>query len=45
MNVEVVVTEIQDGPTPTVAGNGFLKVDGVPIYEMKGFGVRLVASS
>ena len=45
VDVEVVVTEIQDGPTPTVAGNGFLKVDGIPIYEMKGFGVRLVASS
>ena len=42
-DVEVVVTEIQDGPTPTVAGSGFLKVDGIPIYEMKNFGVRLVA--
>ena len=43
VDVEVVVTEIQDGPTPTVAGSGFLKVDGIPIYEMKDFGVRLVA--
>ena len=42
VEVEVVVTEIQDGPSPTVAGNGFLKVDGIPIYEMKDFGVRLV---
>ena len=42
VDVEVVVTEIQDGPTPTVAGSGFLKVDGIPIYEMKDFGVRLV---
>ena len=42
VEVEVVVTEIQDGPTPTVAGSGFLKVDGIPIYEMKDFGVRLV---
>jgi 3-hydroxymyristoyl/3-hydroxydecanoyl-(acyl carrier protein) dehydratase len=42
VEVEVVVTEIQDGPTPTVVGNGFLKVDGIPIYEMKDFGVRLV---
>ena len=42
VEVEVVVTEVQDGPTPTVVGNGFLKVDGIPIYEMKDFGVRLV---
>ena len=45
VDVEVVVTEIQDGPTPTVAGSGFLKVDGIPIYEMKDFGVRLVATA
>ena len=43
VDVEVVVTEMQDGPTPTVVGCGFLKVDGIPIYEMKDFGVRLVA--
>jgi 3-hydroxymyristoyl/3-hydroxydecanoyl-(acyl carrier protein) dehydratase len=43
VEVEVVVTEMQDGPTPTVVGCGFLKVDGIPIYEMKDFGVRLVA--
>ena len=42
VEVEVVVTGIEDGPTPTVAGSGFLKVDGIPIYEMKNFGVRLV---
>ena len=45
VDVEVVVTEIQDGPTPTVAGSGFLKVDGMPIYEMKDVGVRLVPSA
>ena len=43
VEVEVVVSEIQDGPTPTVAGNGFLMVDGIPIYEMKDFAVRLEA--
>ena len=42
VEVEVVVTDIQDGPTPTVTGRGFLKVDGIPIYEMKDIGVRLV---
>lgn len=45
VDVEVVVTEIQDGPTPTVVGSGFLKVDGIPVYEMKDVGVRLVPSA
>ena len=43
VEVEVVVTGIQDGSAPTVTGSGFLKVDGIPIYEMKDFAVRLVA--
>ena len=43
VEVEIVVTGIQDGSTPTVSGSGFLKVDGIPIYEMKDFAVRLVA--
>ena len=42
VEVEVVVTELQDGPSPTIAGSGFLKVDGIPIYEMTDVGVRLV---
>ena len=42
VEVEVVVAEIQDGSTPSVAGSGFLAVDGIPIYEMNNFGVRLV---
>ena len=43
VDVEVVVTHLQDGPTPSVSGNGFLKVDGIPIYELQDVGVRLVA--
>ena len=45
VEVEVVVTGVEDGPAPTVSGSGFLKVDGIPIYEMKDVGVRLVTSS
>ena len=45
VDVEIVVTGLQDGPTPTVAGSGFLKVDGIPIYEMRDLGVRLVPSA
>ena len=45
VDVEVVLTEIQDGQTPTVVGSGFLKVDGIPVYEMKDVGLRLVPSA
>jgi len=36
------VTKIQDIPIPTIQANGFLKVDGLYIYEMQDFGIRLV---
>jgi acyl transferase domain-containing protein/3-hydroxymyristoyl/3-hydroxydecanoyl-(acyl carrier protein) dehydratase len=42
VEVDAVVTEIRDDPTPTIVGNGFLKVDGRPIYEMRDFGISLV---
>ena len=45
VEVDVVVTHIEDGPTPMVSGSGFLKVDGIPIYEMQDIGVRLVTTS
>ena len=41
VEVEAVITEIRDGQAPTVIGNGFLKVDGLPIYEMQDFGIAL----
>jgi hypothetical protein len=40
--VDVTVTGIQNGPTPAITGDGFLSVDGIPIYEVRDFGVRLV---
>ncbi len=42
IEVEAMVTEIQERPVPTMYANGFLKVDGLYIYEMKNFGVELV---
>jgi PfaB family protein len=42
IEIEAVVTKIQDIPIPTIKANGFLKVDGLYIYEMQDFGIRLV---
>ncbi len=42
VQVEAVITHRQDQPQPTLVGSGFLQVDGVYIYEMRGFGIRMV---
>ena len=42
VDVQVVVTGVEEGPTPMITGHGFLSVDGIPIYEVRAFGVRLV---
>jgi len=42
IEIEAVVTKIQDIPIPTLQANGFLKIDGLYIYEMQDFGIRLV---
>ena len=42
IEIEAIVTKIQDTPIPTIQASGFLKVDGLYIYEMKDFGLRLV---
>ena len=42
IEVEAVVTKIIDTPVPTIYANGFLKVDGLYIYQMENFGFRLV---
>ncbi len=43
VEVDVVVTRVEEGATPTITGRGCLSVDGIPIYEVQEFGVRLVA--
>ena len=42
VDVDAVITEVHEGATPTVVGRGFLRVDGITIYEMSEFGIRLV---
>ncbi|MFQ5805600.1 MAG: beta-ketoacyl synthase N-terminal-like domain-containing protein [Phycisphaerae bacterium] len=42
VEVEAIVTAVQEGTRPTIGANGFLRVDGITIYEMTGFALRLV---
>lgn len=39
--VEAIVTRIDAPPSPLILADGFLSVDGLTIYEMKQFGIRL----
>ncbi len=41
VETEAAITRIDDGPRPLLAADGFLRVDGIYIYEMKNFGFRL----
>ena len=40
--VEAVITKIQDGPVPSIQADGYLKVDGIYIYKMENFGIKLI---
>ena len=42
IEIDAVVTEIKETPFPMIQASGFLKVDGLYIYEMKDFGFRLI---
>lgn len=42
VTVEAWVTSLREDPHPTVVANGFLHVDGLTIYEMRDFGIRMV---
>ena len=42
VEVEASVTGIQDTPVPSMQADGFLKIDGIYIYEMNNFGIKLV---
>lgn len=42
VEVEASVTGIQDQPVPSIQADGFLKVDGLYIYKMENFGLRLI---
>ncbi len=41
IEVDAVITKMVDTPSPTLYANGFLKVDGLYIYQMENFGFRL----
>ena len=40
--VDASLTEVRPGPEPVLKADGFVRVDGLPIYEMRDFGLRLV---
>jgi 3-hydroxymyristoyl/3-hydroxydecanoyl-(acyl carrier protein) dehydratase len=42
IEVDAVITKMIDTPVPTLYANGFLKVDGLYIYQMENFGFRLI---
>jgi len=42
VEVEASITHIQDAPIPRILADGFLSVDGLCIYEIKGLGVQLL---
>ncbi len=43
--VDLSFTRKEGGESPLLLGQGFLRVDGIPIYEMTDFGLRLVPIS
>ena len=45
--VEVIaeITDIREDPHPIIIADGFLKVDGLCIYEMKNFGLQFIPRS
>jgi 3-hydroxymyristoyl/3-hydroxydecanoyl-(acyl carrier protein) dehydratase len=42
VTVEAGITNILDDPDPCILADGFLKVDGLYIYRMNNFGIKLV---
>jgi hypothetical protein len=42
VDVEAVITERHDQPQPFIKADGYLKSDGLYIYKMHHFGLRLI---
>jgi PfaB family protein len=42
VTVEAMITRITENATPAIMANGYLHVDGLCIYKMDNFGIRLV---
>jgi len=45
IEVEAVITSVQESPVPTIMADGYFKVDGLYIYKMQNFGFRLIPAS
>ena len=45
VEVDAVITKIEEGQNPAIWASGYLKVDDLYIYQMKNFGLRLVRNS
>ncbi len=43
VEVEAVVTGIREDPEPVIMADGLLKADGLVIYRMENFGIKIVA--
>jgi len=43
VTVDALITRIEDGDEPLIMADGWLHVDGISIYKMVGYGIRLVA--
>jgi 3-hydroxymyristoyl/3-hydroxydecanoyl-(acyl carrier protein) dehydratase len=42
VEIEAVIRRIQNTPQPSLLADGWIKVDGLSIYKMESFGLRLV---
>jgi 3-hydroxymyristoyl/3-hydroxydecanoyl-(acyl carrier protein) dehydratase len=42
VEVDAVITRVENSPFPAIFADGFLKVDSLFIYQMNNFGIRLV---
>ncbi|HWL95644.1 MAG TPA: hypothetical protein VNT79_19150, partial [Phycisphaerae bacterium] len=42
VEVEAVITRVEEGDEPLVVASGFLLNDGLPIYEMSNFSLRMI---
>ncbi|MGW8187283.1 MAG: hypothetical protein ACWGNK_08445, partial [Desulfobacterales bacterium] len=41
VEIEATITTVIDEPNPEIRAEGLLKVDGLVIYQMKNFGLRI----
>lgn len=42
VEVDAVITHVREDPHPMIVADGYLKVDGIYIYQMKNFGFNLI---